>query len=145
LLAEMPEKGRGRGLVQPEPFDQRLLAKERRGPAEEDGFSLRQRQEAVGSRPGKGHVVGDEDHRGVVRPAPGIELVQDAAGGGRVQAGRGFVEEQRPGRQGQGDGDGHRSLLASGQVERRALEVNVGRQAYVVQGPGYPLVDLLRG
>ena len=69
----------------------------------------------VGHVPGEGHLVGDDDHGGLLlRQLP--DDLQHLPGELRVQGGGGLVEAENVRFQGQGPGDGHPLLLAAGEL-----------------------------
>ena len=86
----------------------------------------------VGHVPGEGHLVGDDDHGGVlVGQAP--DHPEDFPGELRVQGGGGLVKAEDVRLHGQGPGDGHPLLLPAGElvgvVAHPVLEAHLGQQA----------------
>ena len=67
----------------------------------------------VGHVPGKGHLVGDDDHGGLLlRQTP--DDLEHLAGELRVQGGGRLIKAEDVRGQGQGPGDGYPLLLAAG-------------------------------
>ena len=69
----------------------------------------------VGHVPGESHLMGDDDHGGLLF-GQGADHPQHLAGELRVQGGGGLVKAEDIGAEGQGPGDGHPLLLAAGEL-----------------------------
>ena len=65
--------------------------------------------------PGEGHLVGDDDHGGLLL-RQGADDLQNLAGELRVQGGGGLIKAEDVRGQGQGPGDGDPLLLAAGEL-----------------------------
>ena len=69
----------------------------------------------VGHVPGESHLMGDDDHGGLLL-GQGADHPQHLAGELRVQGRGGLVKAEDIGAEGQGPGDGHPLLLAAGEL-----------------------------
>src|SRR5690606_14647885 len=78
-----------------------------------DDLAVGHEHDPVGHRPGKTHLVGDHDHRHAALSElhHGFEDFLDHLG---VEGGGGLVEQHHLGTHGEGPGDRHSLLLATG-------------------------------
>ena len=92
--------------------------------------AVRHENHMAGHIPGKGHLVGDNDHgQPLLRQL--FHNVQNLPHHLGIQRGGGLVEKQKLRLHGQGPGNGHPLLLPPGELP--GLRVDVGRHPYLLQ------------